>query len=466
MGSRQPEDGVTQPLTFLVAGAIFVLSVGAVLLASPDRVHGDAAQQASLDREARSLVDLLAFSPGVVGQAGAPERLGLQSEDGGLDAEKLRALEGAALAADAGNGLVDYEESLASLGLGEGRDMHLRIHPVAGFEADLSDVRLAYVGHYPPTPPLPPVPEDDPEPLVDGFRASYEPQTGVLEEILLLQNLGMRFDAELNLNTSSLGNMVLLSLGIPVALDLFLGPEAEMLEGDVLMDDSDYLASVLPPVLERVDVLFVGSLVEQEALAAQGLPFVLAAWVQAGGTIVTLGSFDADTDWLQPLFDMGRTTANQAVSEPDPDHPVFQAPNPLAPTSFQGGTNSMQFPPDAWPLFDHVLLKYGTASKLAVSREGAFGSGSVIVSSYIPSYILVSEYQAPEEGQATVQRSSEPEEFFENLVTFPEYRDLFLDYGKQAPEAGGTGLAQRTTFLEDPEAGHVPMVVTVRTWAT
>lgn len=133
-------------VAFLMAGVIFVGSVGAILVVSRDA--GDdpgssAASTAGLSMQAQGLADLLVDSTGYALDGGQTIdwttgtsadhmlRLGLRDDGTGLmDYDKFQNLRRAGYTANPSNGRVDYQEARESLGItGTDLDFHIRAFP-------------------------------------------------------------------------------------------------------------------------------------------------------------------------------------------------------------------------------------------------------------------------------------------------------------------------------------------------
>lgn len=156
-------------VAFLVAGVIFVGSVGALLVVSRDgtNVSGNSpASAATLGLQSQALADLVVSSPGFHyagneyvlgwGNAEADElgRLGLRETDTlRMDFEKFQNLRRAGYAS-ATDGYVNYPDARSSLGLPDlGLDFHLRAFPSLQSVRDLlangerdPNLRVAYIG--------------------------------------------------------------------------------------------------------------------------------------------------------------------------------------------------------------------------------------------------------------------------------------------------------------------------------
>ncbi|MEA3203798.1 MAG: hypothetical protein QOI63_1477, partial [Thermoplasmata archaeon] len=173
------ETAASGMLAFLIAGVIFVGSLGAILVASHSSGKGAAAAEApvaAINNNARSLAELVLGSPGFsstgtdwvsgeaalgVGassQADGLKRLGLldgPSHDPTLlSYNKFENLRLAPLAA-ANDNYVNYPEAREALGLDEaGLNFHLRAYPTLPSVASIlatghkdGNLRVAYIGH-------------------------------------------------------------------------------------------------------------------------------------------------------------------------------------------------------------------------------------------------------------------------------------------------------------------------------
>ncbi|HUR25155.1 MAG TPA: hypothetical protein VM327_03965 [Candidatus Thermoplasmatota archaeon] len=197
-------------IAFLVAGVLFMASVVAVLVTTrtgtEERALGDAPEAATHLVQADSLAGILLGSPGFVtdsyqasyaathsgspmadwsdvasqvGKTGAADnltRLGLLDAQSPvnnmLDYAKFQNLRAAPLEANAHDGLVNYDEALAVLGLDTaGVDFHIRAYPALQSVSDLlacqtvamrpvckdPNLKVAYIGDIqPPAVPAPP----------------------------------------------------------------------------------------------------------------------------------------------------------------------------------------------------------------------------------------------------------------------------------------------------------------------
>lgn len=162
-------------VAFLAAGVIFVATIGVVLFVSRTGPSNDAVSDSQrtggLGVEAANLANVVAGTAGYGSQPGGPTsqndwinnpdgltRLGLRdaANPGQFSYDKFDNLRRAGLLANASDGLVNYPEALASLGLDQaGLGFHLRAWPdLSKVQRDLdagvrfdAGLRLAYLAH-------------------------------------------------------------------------------------------------------------------------------------------------------------------------------------------------------------------------------------------------------------------------------------------------------------------------------
>jgi hypothetical protein len=178
---RSSEGAATPILGFLIAGVIFVGSIGSVLMVtrtSTNTPATSAANVAVLGAQAKAMAGFLVGSPGYASDGGdwaaggangtgATMRAENLSRLGLLDGTrqdptlisyvKLENLRHAPLAANPTDGYVNYPEAKRSLGLGDGVDFHVRAYPtLASVQACLRSpsacgkdqaLSVAYIGH-------------------------------------------------------------------------------------------------------------------------------------------------------------------------------------------------------------------------------------------------------------------------------------------------------------------------------
>lgn len=465
MRFKLDQEASAQVVALMVAGAIFMAAIGAVLLASSgagsDRSSADAAAQ---DIEADGLADLLIGSAGVGWAAGPDQlgRLGLAAANGsGLQQSSIDALRGALMASSA-NGKVDYADAQRSLGLDPAgaQDFHIRIYPVglqSTYDASLSGLRVAYVADFLSLASVT-VPLGTPTSLLAAqanaqLNLSMAPTTA--NERAALQSLGVDFTDRIFITTAAPTIKVDMPLLLPdTPILTVLG--VPLLEGDVYPDIKVYLDNVFAPRLSEYDILVVGSGVDHSSMTANVVKDGVRDWVLAGGTLVVLGSASQSYQWLQPLFHTGVATVNGAASAPDVAHPLLKEPNELAWTSYdshgRGWDIKSQGSGAHYDDFSHVIVQ-GGEDVLAISKDGAFGDGRIVLTTYMPREI------------AGTLGQPEAENFFENIALFTDRSNLYLDYGPTAPGDTPVSVAVRQSWLYDEVLGQVPVRIEIATWA-
>lgn len=453
------EDAVGQVFAFLVGGVIFVAALGALLLVSQnvgdDAQGSDAAKQAL---QANSLAELLVNSPGLGwSDPDTLSRLGLQASNGtGLNALALQAMRGAQFEANPSNQRVDYAEALASLGLQDGTQFHLRVYPVAlesSYAQSLANARIAYVGDWLSLPSQT-VSIATPTTMLGQHQAKLNLTVGPLTQMerLTLANLGVQFT-----------NTVHVTAAIPAVVEVPLLPDPPLLTylglslvaGDVYPDNKQYLDGTLPSRLGQYDVLVIGSAVDQNALTSSVTKNAIRDWVLAGGTLVVFGSSSQNFQWLQPLFSVGTANVNGGAFAPDIAHPLLHEPNEL---NWDGYDNHGL----GWDIkstgsgahyndFTHVIVE-GGEDVLAVSNQGTFGEGRIFLTTYRGGEI------------AQVQGLAEAMGFVENILLYTEKAHLYLEYGPQIPDGQAVAATIRQSLLFDDDLGAVAVRVELHVW--
>lgn len=463
MRLRDDTSASMQVVAFLVAAALFLGALGTILFMTRgtpgDTAGADAAAQ---DVHAESLADILVGSPGVGWSSGADGlgRLGLGAYNGsGLQQSSIDALKGAFYNSTA-NGKVDYRDAQESLGLtpGGAHDFHIRIYPVGMstvYDASLSGIKVAYLADFGSFPSNLLVPLGTPTADVPAAANTLLNATMVAataRERDALDGLGLDFTNHVHLTASRPST---------VKVDLPLLPDAPILDvvggtslpGDVYPDSKQYLDAVLSSRLPLYDVLVVGSGVEHSALTSNSVKEPIKNWTLAGGTLVVLGSASQAYQWLQPLFFTGVSTVNGAALAPDVAHPLLKEPNTLDWTSYDSHGRGWDIKDKGsgahYDDFSHVIVQ-GGEDVLAVSKDGAFGAGRILLSTYMPR-----EFTGGLE---------ETMHFFENVALFADRAHLYLEYGPTAPPNTAVSIAVRQSWLYDDRLGQVPVAIEVASW--
>lgn len=458
-------DATSQVIAFIVAGAIFMASVGAVLLAS----QGAAADPTAPDdavrtRDAKSLVDMLVGSPGVAGESGPDGliRLGFAAHNGsGLQQSSLDALRGAGMVADGGNGLVDYEEAQRSLGLSPGgaQEFHLRIYPV--LPKDSADnagttLRVAYVADWASiaTAKVPMGTPTDQMIQQANAQLNLTMAAGTDLERNALDGIGLDFNNQVYYTGTTAPIVVVDMPDSKPDRPILEAVNEPFLDGDVYPDDKAYLTATLPGRLAQYDILVIGSGVDHSSLTPDAIKNGIRDWVLGGGELVVLGT-ESTGSWLQPLFHVGQDSANGAPSATDSGHPLLHQPYDLAWTSYDNHGKAWDIKSQGsgarYEDFSHVVMADG-GTILAISNEGAFGTGRIVLSNYLVREIAASFGAA------------EASHFFINIIAMEEHKDLYLDYGPAIPKGVASAVAVRQSWLDGGALGTVPMRVEVHVW--
>jgi hypothetical protein len=459
MSLQKDTSATAQVVSFMVAAAIFMGAIASVLVVT----HGTASDHASADAatqdvEAGGLADIIVGSAGI-GWAAGPDglaRLGLAATNGsGLQQSSIDALRGAVMAS-AANGRVDYEDAQRSLGLDPAgpQEFHIRIYPVgmdSVYDASLSGIRVAYVADWGNlgSVTLPPGTPSDQLVALANLQLNQTMAAATDLERDALDDLGLDFANRVYMvpatpNVQVNGQALTQALGVPA------------IEGDVYPDNKQHLDKVLAPRLPTYDILVVGSGVDHSTMTANVVKDAIRDWVLAGGTLVVLGSAQQAYQWLQPLFHTGVATVNGAAMAPDVSHPLLKEPNELAWTSYdthgRGWDIKDQGSGAHYDDFSHVIVQ-GGEDVMAISKDGAFGAGRIMLTTYMPREIA---------GTLGIQEAMD---FFENIALFSDRANLYLEYGPMAPPNTPVSVAVRQSWLYDEKLGQVPVRIEIASWA-
>ncbi|MGQ0534977.1 MAG: COG1470 family protein [Methanobacteriota archaeon] len=211
--------------------------------------------------------------------------------------------------------------------------------------------------------------------------------------------------------------------------------------GDVYRDVKDD-ADSLVGVMSAYDTIVVGTEVSHNAMNDPGFRQSIGTWVNdTGGTLIVLGSANQNSEWLENLYDTGLKTAGGGVSAPDPTHPLLHTPEELAYFNYLDFDYAWLVKTKVVDLFTSVLLKstgpQGVYAKLAVSKPGALGNGTLILTAYTP-------------GNLTdPQDMDEARRLLHNLVVH-SYNMIFLDFGPEIPANALVATATRLVAVPNP----------------
>lgn len=464
MPFRQDGSASAQTVSMLVAAAVFIAAVSAVVLTSQqagsDRTSADEAAQ---DLGASSLAELLVSSPGVGWAAGADslQRLGLGAANGsGLDPASILALKGA-MASSTANGKVDYADAQESLGLDSTgtQQFHIRMYPVGMdtvYDSSLSGMRVGYIADFTSLPSITVGLATPPSLYAVEANAQLNNTMGtstVLER-QAIRGLGVAFTDNVYISGSAPDVKVDQIAPLPdISILTALGVSS--VPGDVYPDIKSYLDDNLPSRLSQYDLLIVGSGVQHSTLTSNAVKDGIRDWVLAGGMLVVMGSPSMAYQWMQPLFHSGISTVNGAAMAPDVSHPLLKEPNELAWPSYNSYGKGWDIKDTGsganYDDFSHVIVQ-GGEDVLAISKDGAFGSGRILLTTYLPREI------------AATMGIGEAMGFIENILLFADRANLYLEYGPAAPIGSQVSVAVRQSWLWDVRLGQVPVRIEVQTW--
>ncbi len=228
--------------------------------------------------------------------------------------------------------------------------------------------------------------------------------------------------------------------------------------GDVLPDDNRLLAERFPldltdasgvGRLDLYNVVVVGSNVDHASLTSGNVKNPLAAWIQAGGTLIVFGSGEQAVQWLQPLFHVALKSASGGVALPDQNNPVLTTPNDLDVSAYDNHGTGWQFnSEDDRSHFTHVVTQ-GDSDILATSNPGAFGQGRILLSSWQP-HDLTTTDAGPECAPGTLTADCPALQLMDNFVHLA-YAGLYLDYGPPVPAWNVQGSETRVATLYHPQ---------------
>lgn len=457
VGIARGDQGVVAVQATTIALAVFTLSGIAAIDQGYERLthqaaerEGDLAHAAHPDAFARSIFE----DPGenwyahdcVPGDAVLPEsvtRFGLAAQtcDGDriagalhLSYEKLRSLRLAQAGRSPGDGVLDYLEARDTLDLDPLRDFRVEtsvMHPlVPDVNAPLAPdatLGILYLADYTDT------------------GSGWQPSTSAVVEAGYISALSSRFDpyvANASFDTQALpydaaGDVV------PDAA----GPVDEFLPMALL--DGDGNAS-----LATYQVVVAGSGFDHEANQALQTRQVVDSWVDAGGTLILLGSHEQAVPWTDQLVNWQIVPASSQGSLT-----IVNTFERLL-KSFNGrghGLNLHDFG-QAWQIdaadedkFTRIA-SHGDAVA-SVSKDDAFGKGRVLATTFRPSDPHGSGAEGPCDLE-TLSADCEGLQILWNAITYAhEY--LNVQFGPVVPDGVDAYTLNRYALVHDPHSGHV-----------
>lgn len=455
---RDDTSAVSQIYGFLVSGVIFVGAAGGILawsqFAGQDPGLGE---QAARDVDADSIASLLLASQGQGwADPDALERLGLMGPDGSLDGARLAMLSSSLEASD--NDLVDYEEARAAFGIGSDAGFNMRITPLSGDVSlqghDFDYLHALYIGDWNSIASIT-LSTANATILNANTRLNDSMATATLWERQVLEGVGVDFDNQMHMTTTTPAVLVQITTVPDVKIPLLTYLGLPVWDGDVLYDNKQYLDSVLPGKLATggYDLIVVGAGIDHSALTSNAVKGSIEDFVRGGGTLMVFGSSGGNYNWMQPLFDVSAASVSGAVTASDPAQDILDRPWTLAWAQYD--TQGLAWEVDEAD-FD-IALRQGGEAVLAVSKPGAVDDGSVFLTSYKSSVV----------GQAL--GAAEAQHLMFNMLLYRdavEPTNLSFFFGPDAPTDRPVSSSVRTMTLDHPDLGRVPVRVEVLAWGT
>lgn len=203
------------------------------------------------------------------------------------------------------------------------------------------------------------------------------------------------------------------------------------------------------PRLDKVQVLIVGSMVDHQPMVH--IRDEVAAWVEAGGYLIVLGSEDTNTQWMESIYKLGIHSSSNGVHFDDAQHPILHVTEALDYEGFESEGDVWKFTGQGKDSFVTIASTEDDATVMAVSKDGAFGRGKVAITSWFP---------------FDMKRTGAPDSEFEGLkfvnnLLMLGYRGLYLDYGPSIPEGVEVVPAVSRAPIEHPDLGLVTMTLIV-----
>lgn len=268
---------------------------------------------------------------------------------------------------------------------------------------------------------------------------SYEPMSAVVPEANFLAALVEDFTPSASAVTYNnlllpyaVGGDVYPVLNTAVSAEL----TPQLVDNKGTLDPADDTAT-----LANYNVIVVGSGADHSELNSVIFKTALRDWVNAGGTLVVLGSAAQTEQWLDLIFLSALATAGSGLTTPDPAHPMLHSPNALDYLSYTTGSVewSFEYDTDA-EYFTHVISSATGGDALAISEPGTMGEGTVILTTYQP-WNLRGAGSTGDCDPAALEGSCEALKLVHNLLTM-SYRELYVDFGPELPS--GTRIASVT----------------------
>lgn len=191
----------------------------------------------------------------------------------------------------------------------------------------------------------------------------------------------------------------------------------------------------------NIDVLIVGSEVDQTALTSNAAKDSIQQFVAKGGLLIVLGSLQQQVTWLQPLFHATLTTSGDSLGVPDPSHPILHSPQELDYQNYLDNGRTWEFNSDEDAShFTHVLTREGGNRQqdiLAVSKPGHFGNGTIVLTAW-----AVFQLTQPQQDQ-------QAQFLFYNFI-LQAWSGLYVDMGPSIPSHTEVASSSRMATAPSP----------------
>lgn len=203
------------------------------------------------------------------------------------------------------------------------------------------------------------------------------------------------------------------------------------------------------PRLDITNVLVVGSNVDHSEMTKGQFTNPLRDWVEAGGLLIVFGSPDGTTQWMKNIFKVGDKASSGSLNTPDVNHPLLTVSDQLNYHEYDNKERAWDFAGNSGSFDEYFgsVVKQGDDPVTAISDPGAFGEGTVIITTWLP-------YDIFGDGSAT---AGDEGRMMVNNFLMQGYRDLFLDYGPEIPRGVEVIPAFKRAQIEHDEIGLVDL---------
>ena len=457
---KEGEDAIGQVYGFMVGGVIFIAALAGIFAfvegAGKEPVGARTAEQ-SVD--ASNILSLIIGSPGSgwadpdsLGRFGLANTTGQSLDPGHLFLLNANGLD------PVSNNLLEYEEARSALGLSGAAGFRMAVTALDYEEAlkqhDFSHLKALYIGDFGSLSPIT---------LAYGqgtiinantqLNGSMGTNTGL--ERSVIDSIGVDFDNHVHLSTSTPSIVVRVNpfpgiLTTPLLTHLGMSSY----DGDVMYDNKQYIDTFLQSKLASgtYDLLVLGSGIDHSTLTAQTTKSAIDTFVRGGGTLMVFGSPGGNFNWMQPILDLSAASVSGAVTVTNAEHPILATPWDLDWGNYP--TNDLGWTIGIPSNFENVVMQ-GGKPVIAVSNDGAIGSGNVFLSSIQPRAV------------AANLGSDEAAHFMFNMLLYDRdsAEDPTIVFGPDPPEGSPVSSARRTAVVVD-QGIEIPVRIELHVWAT